>query len=139
MPLPKRTISRVSINTARNSAANDYFDLFLEIVEDYYELKKNDFLQKYASANQRKGVKNLANVMIYNWDYFNLFQDFRTFILWNHLEAFYINGRFPLFEHSLENVHFNNSEDIKAYLVNAIAIIEERSDSLVEVLKPILS
>ena len=130
---PTKTINRVSINTARNSAANDYFDLFLMIVEDYYKLHKSEFIQKYASINQRKGVKNLANVMI-NVTYFELFPDFNSYISWNHLESFYQPGRFPLFDHSLERIHFNNIKDINFYLANAIDIIEERSDSLTEVL-----
>ena len=140
MPLPTKTINRISINTGRNSAANDYADLFLTIVEDYYRYGLNEerFLQKYTAPNQRKGIQNLALVIVKNADYFALVENFDNFISWNHLEAFYKENRFPLFEHSLESIHFKNEEDIKNYLINATAIIEDRADSIIGALKQLL-
>lgn len=137
MPLPNVTYNRISINTARNSAANDYADLFFEIVKNYYDFNLNErnFLAKYTAGSQRKGVQNLAAVMVLNSTYFKIFNDFSNFVKLNHLEAFYKEGRYPLFNHSLTDIHFKNSEDVKSYLVNSIEVIEERSEVIVEKLK----
>lgn len=135
MPLPVKTICRVSLNTGRNTAYNDYFDLFLMLIEDFYKLEEAAFLAKYTETNIRKSIKNLVVIIILNRYYFDTFNNYNNFIHTNYLDSFYVSGRSPLFNHNQDQIHFNNIEDIKNYLINVIAIIEERSNTIVEVLK----
>lgn len=140
MPLPIKTLNKSSINTARNSAFNDYTDLFIQTVQFFYSSNLNTdiFKSKYDIIGQRKGVINLVNVMIENVEYFKIFKEFDTFISYNHLDEFNINNAHLLFEHNLDFFHFKNTNDIQSFLLNSTSIIKLRSNSLVESLKSTL-
>lgn len=136
MPLPMKSINRVTLNTARNTAFNDYADLFLELIKEYYSVNLNEavFLSRFANSHQRKGVQNLSRVMVINQDYFESFADFNEFLKVNYLHPFYTNSRMPLFTHSHDEIYFKDIRDIKKYLENSLSIIEERGQAIVQAL-----